>query len=178
MRANRNQGIRSLADLQARCEIVGSCWLWTGHRSLGKPQVSLFFDGKKRNLAGRRVALLLAGKSVDGKDVWARRCCPHPDDCIALAHSQSGTRKARGKQIAASGVLKGNPRMKEVGRINAAKRRGAIGPLKAAELREISGMSLSEMARAYGCSKSAVGAIRRGEVYRVHAGGSVFTWRP
>jgi len=178
MRANAGAGIRTLTDLKARCDIVGQCWLWTGHCSSGKPQVSLFYDGKKRNLAGRRVGLLLAGKNVESKVVYAKACCKSPD-CIAPEHSQATSRPVQRKKLAALGVLKGNPRLKAAAARNgAAKRFAKLGPAKAAEMRARTDLSLSELGKAFGVSKSAAGAVRRAEVYRAHAGASVFTWRP
>jgi hypothetical protein len=174
-RAAAGQGIRTLDDLRARCEMEGACWVWTGHFSHGLPQVTAEIGGRKISTTGRRVALRLAGKDVTGLVVHARPCCQH-DACVSPWHSQASTYVKRYGALAASGVLKGNAR-----RIDAAMRvgraRAKLTPEQVAEIRASVGQTNVQLAARYGVCRATIGDIRRGETHRRLAAASVFAFR-
>lgn len=176
MRANRNRGIRSLADLESRCEITDcKCWLWQGGYSNGRPQVVFRFEEKKHAMCGRRAAMILAGKNVAGKECIATGACRDPEHCISPWHTQAISHRVRMNRLAAAGVFRNNVRKIDAGR-RFAKRK--LAPAQVSAIRALEGHAThKQVAMQFGVSSSTIGDIWRGNTHKAQAMASVFEFR-
>lgn len=168
-------GIYALEDLRLRSRIEPECgcWRW-GMRTnpSGSASVSMFLDGKKRDLNGRRAALILAGvKPKPGDEAFARAHCPY-EDCVNFEHARFGSRKERNEALAARGAWS-DPR--QYAHIVAHAQ--SIRKVDDRTRLEISCSTepVSAWAKRLGVSESLISQIRRGE--RRTPVASVFEWR-
>lgn len=131
VRSKRADGVRTMADLQARCRVDGDtgCWHWALAMSTSSnqgatrtPRVWLpaAADGEPGQLTtAARAAWRLSGRRLlPGQVVW--RTCGH-DDCCAPRHLKAGTKAEEGAWYAATGKRRGNPLRTAVNTANGAK---------------------------------------------------------
>lgn len=145
-------GVRTLADLKARCEEVGECWEWQRHiNSCGVAQI--LFDGMTR--PARRVAWVLVNGSVaDGMRI-THTCGNHR--CINPAHSKQVTQKAILKRN-----MDGANHALRVARMAATKRKQMGVPAQVVSaVRADSTTPAKEMAATLGVSTATIYKLRR-----------------
>lgn len=189
-RRKRQDGVRNIHDLRARCviDVETGCWLWRGAMSRGErgqPTTRVWIpgaDGGGSIATGQRAAWILAGKPLeDGYVVWRQHCTR--SDCISPYHGAAGTRQQMHAAIAASGRLKGDPHRAV---INAKNRASTLLPAEIVQRGErmfAAGALQKEVREALGISHNSAKLIRMhahphstGKV-RVITGASVFAWR-
>jgi hypothetical protein len=176
-------GIRTVADLRARCRVDDDtgCWHWSMGFSQGSPRIHLALDGRNTAMRGRRAALLLArGKDVrPGLVVFARLQC-RSADCVNPAHCRAGTRQQHGEWQRLSGT--GRTPAKQVGAVKGwTVRPRRFTPEQVHRIRNGS-ESVAALAREFGVAMNSIHQVRTFKTYRtVRAevpGASVFSWRP
>lgn len=136
-RAKRQDGVRTLEDLRARCVIDGEtlCWVWRGAtvtnakgRGTDVSRVWLPAEvaGRPQVMTASRAAWLLDGNDLPpGHVVWRSRC--HCRElCINPQHGAAGTRRQMFDAFIANGRLRGDPRRAVV---NARNREGMLLPV-------------------------------------------------
>jgi len=145
-------GVRTLADLKARCEEVGECWEWQRHiNKFGVAQVR--FDGMPS--PARRVAWTLAiGAAANGMHIT--HTCGN-FRCINPAHS---------KQVEQKFILKRNMdganQALRVARMSATKRKQMGVPANVvAAVRANSTAPAKDMAAQFGVSTATIYKLRR-----------------
>lgn len=160
--------IRTVADLRARCEIEGTCWIWSGcRRRDGSPALRICGVDKALSL-GSAICRLRTGRAPKRGVVWHCTCdTPH---CANPRHRTPGTRSS---QMLAAKLRRG-PLTRA--RIAAAKR--AASTLSEADVASIrlADSPLGALAEQYGISVSHVSNIRSGKSRRrmCAPGASVF----
>ena len=168
-------GIYALEDLRLRSRIEPECgcWRWGLRKSSsGSASVTMFIDGKKRDLNGRRAALILAGiKPKPGDEAIAKPHCPHVD-CVNFEHSFFGSRKTRNEALAARGAWSDPSNYAAL--VAHARSIRKLGDEKRLEV-ACSPETGKVWAERLGVSESLISAIRRGE--RRSPAASVFEWR-
>lgn len=172
-RRKRHDGVRTLADIKARCVIDADtgCWHWRSamSRSLTRkvspsPRVWLpdgLGDGRPAIATAAKAAWMLAGRELPGGHVVWRSVCAR-SDCVNPEHGAAGTRQAMHRAIADSGRLRGNPARAA---INARNRMAMVTPLavvRQAEAMIDAGRLLKDVRAELGLSESTVTLIRRG----------------
>lgn len=174
-KGQRLGGVYELEDLRLRSHIEPECgcWRW-GMRTnpAGTASVTIVIDGKKRDMNGRRAALLLAGvKPQPGQEAIALPHCPHTD-CVNFAHSFFGSRKQRNEALAARGAWSDPSHYAAI-----AAHARSVRKLDDEQRLEVACSSEpgSVWAERLGVSESLISQIRRGE--RRTPVASVFEWR-
>lgn len=192
-RRKRQDGVRTLLDLRARCVIDAEtgCWLWRGamsrHRR-GQPTTRVWLPpcvggGAAKIATAPRAAWLLAGKPLpDGHVVWRHHCTRA--DCINPYHGAAGTRQQMHAAFVADGRLRGDPHRAVV---NAKNRRSTlvpVGKVRQAEAMFSAGALQKDVRSELGISANSAALIRKGlhphsaTRQQVVANASVFAWRP
>lgn len=174
-KGKRQGGIYAIEDLRLRSHVEPECGCWRWRMRVnpaGTACVTFILDGKKRDMNGRRAALILAGiKPRPGQEAIALAHCPYAD-CVNWEHSQFGSRKQRNKALAARGVWSDPSNYAALAAYARAKRK-----LDDAQRLEVA--CSSEPGRTWaerlGVSESLVSSIRRGD--RRTPANSVFAWR-
>lgn len=168
-------GIYELEDLRLRSRIEPECgcWRWGMRKNpSGSASVTMFIDGKKRDLNGRRAALILAGvKPKPGDEAIALPHCPHVD-CVNFEHSRFGSRKQRNEALAARGVWSDPSQYAAI--VAHARSIRKVDDEMRLEI-ACSPEPGSAWAQRLGVSESLISQIRRGE--RRTPVASVFEWR-
>lgn len=191
-RRKRQDGIRTLDDLQGRCVIDREtlCWIWRGavfRNAAGSDTTRVWLpdaDGKGRVMTAPRAAWILSGRKLPaGHIVWRARChCSAL--CISPQHGAAGTRQDMFAAFVRDGRLRGDPRSAV---INARNRMAGVVPLgvvRQAEAMFAAGALQKEVKAALGISHQTAAKIRKGihphsaaRGVKVVANASVFTWR-
>lgn len=161
-------GIRTVEDLRQRCWVdeQTGCWHWRLFAHRGRPQVCYMLpDGTPRRSAGRRAALELArgARLPRSVDVFAARSkCSGASDCCNPAHARTGSRSEllRARSLSAASR---NAMCLSATRLQRSK--SSITMEIARRIRASADTTAVEAAR-WGISKSTVGAIRRGDIWR------------
>lgn len=176
-------GIRTIEDLRQRCRIDAcGCWVWAySTSSNGRPSVSMFIDGKHKNMNGRRAALTLTGKKAVQRDLVAtaaKGCvntlCVNPDHC-RLVHL-SELRKEM--------VRNATPTMRATWVKNGRAQGDRLAKLTLDQVQAIreSDKPAKEISQEFGTCLSNVHRIRALRSWRAPDAGlaanSVFNWRP
>jgi len=169
------RGIRTLADLYARCrhDAATGCRHWLGR--CGELGAVVHIAGSTHEIGGRRAALRLAGVPVAGKWARAKACC-HSFDCVAREHAIAESRLEWRRAGVAKGRFAGN--VEGLIRTARAMRRLTIAQAEAIRADAAGGMSQRQLGAKYGVSQSTVGGILRGRIYRRPPAASVWAWRP
>jgi hypothetical protein len=174
-KGQRLGGVYELEDLRLRSRIEPECgcWRWGLRKNpAGAASVTMVLDGKKRDMNGRRAALILAGfKPKPGQDAIPLAICPHVD-CVNFEHSRFGSRKERNQALAARGVW-GDP-SNYAALVAHARSIRKLDDNKRLEV-ACSPETGKAWAERLGVSESLISAIRRGE--RRSPVASVFEWR-
>lgn len=188
-RRKRQDGVRNIHDLRARCVIdhETGCWLWRGAMSRGErgqptSRVWLPGEGGGTVATAPRAAWILAGKPLEpGHVVWRHHCAR--GDCISPYHGATGTRQQMHAAIVADGRLRGDPHRAVV---NAKNRRAMLVPAEKVlrgERMFAAGALQKEVKAALGISHRSAKLIRlrahphsTGKVNVVSCA-SVFAWR-
>lgn len=174
-KGQRLGGVYELEDLRLRSRIEPECGCWRWGLRLnpaGSASVSIVLEGKKRDMNGRRAALILAGFTPKpGQDAIQLPLCPHTD-CVNFEHSRFGSRKERNQALAARGVWSDPSNYAAI-----AAHARSIRKLDPEQRLEVACSSETGKAWAQrlGVSESLISAIRRGE--RKTPVSSVFEWR-
>ncbi len=165
-------GIRTLADLKARCVIddVTGCWVYKARENYRHPVVTTPLMGRSVGL-GILIALVTTGKAPDkGMTNYAK--CGHKA-CCNPRHRVIGT-----KQEAQKHWAKPCPPERRA-RISLARRAGSSVDESVIEAIRLSDKSASSIAAEHGVSKSYACRIRTNKVRApLMNGASVFAWRP
>jgi hypothetical protein len=185
-------GIRTLADIKARCIVdeETGCWEWGLSYSHSKTRkVSpiprchiLKSDGKRTLTTTCKAAWLISGRKLRSDYVvyravcWNTKCC-NPD------HLRAGTMKQMGAAISKAGVLRGNPHRVMANTRNNNSQATPREVVERAESLFAAGWKLADVAREIGVHKDTARLIRRG-THRNSTGrqagmslSSVFGWR-
>lgn len=175
------RGIRTLADLYARCrhdEATG-CWHWQGYTDAKGPRVSFRGpDGIWQTTQGRRAGLILSGRAMAGKVAYGRTHCACAD-CIAPKHSAADSRAEWVRTMVKRGILAPIPaRQRAFTQLQLSRRVMTMATAEA--MRAEVGMSQRQIADKYGVKRGVVWSALAGLTYRrpVLAAASVWTWMP
>lgn len=168
----RKDGIRALADLQARCKIdeATGCLLFAGPSAPSSSDVWL--PGHGAMSIRKAMRILTLGQEPDGQ-VWApmvclqRRCCnPKHWRLTTLSNYWAALRP----------TLK--PDHRAAITVSVRKARGKVDERLAAQIR-ISEGTCDELAALHRVDRSTISSIRRGATWKpTVAGASAFAWRP
>ena len=146
-------GIRTLADLKARCEEVGECWEWQRHINsvTGIPQVN--YDGRPQS--ARRLAwAMVNGPVPNGKHI-ACTCGNHR--CINPAHAAPKLPK----DILRANAIGANEPLRRA-RIAATKRKQmGVSQEVVQAVRQNITAHVPDQARALGVSKGVIYKLRK-----------------
>lgn len=168
-------GIRTIADLRARCyvDLESKCWEWRGAKSRcgsgNRKAVGMawYAPAQRAVTLGSLICHLKTGKMPERGRIWY--CLCDTPDCANPAHRQEGTQADVQRGI-------GPPmasRMKATATIRA---RSKID--EAAVHRILTSKATGrELAREYGVHPSCISRIRLRQ-RRVPLGASAFNWRP
>ena len=131
------------------------CWNWTGAKlESGYGRLKVGFRAKNATHISYAIA---NGEMPDGKIIC--HTCDNPS-CVNPAHLFAGTQLDNIRDMHAKG------RVGDVGAKGEANGRAKLNQAKADEIREIfsaGGISVSEIARRYGVSRSAINLILNGK---------------
>jgi len=159
-------GIRTLADLKARCHVddVTGCWNFRGSCSKSGQPMIWFAPLEKRVTPGVILYWLKTGERCSNQHVYFRTC--ESATCCNPAHRKAGTRR---DQMIHLGYV---PTPETRAKIARAFR--ARSPLtdESAEAIFQSADSQRVLAERYGVSQALVSQIRRGKVRRPQVRGS------
>jgi hypothetical protein len=169
MRGSDQGGIRTLADILARCYVddVTGCHRWRGATSAsnGKSELPVaWFAAEQRITSVLRIAYMLAHPRADmkGRIVW-RHC--RSSDCCNPAHLRAGTRKEWGEWVAREDHRKGDPAASGRNRIARVKSGDAILTPELALWARESGQYGIDVAHALGVSPTSVSRARLGRTW-------------
>lgn len=176
-------GVRTIADLQARCVIdeITGCWNWAGayNSARGGNNPVTYLPRHERVFSCMRAALLLTRfekepEKLDGLRVWAkcwnRKCC-NPEHC------RSGTTAQHGAAISKAGHQKGRA-SRILANTKSGRKKSKLSAQLVLEIRA-SGLNGTEVARKFGLKKSQAYRVLNGQVWpEVAPAASVFSWRP
>lgn len=176
----RLRGIYSEADIKARCEIVGDCWIWQGSKtSSGYATISK--DGRVQTVT-TWLFEFLKGRPVKPGHVIKMRCrdphCVSPACMVESSRSQlvrdqwENGRRSRLMSPERRKALRGNA---------IASGWAKLDEEKASQIRSLhkTGLLYKQIAPMFGVSASTVGRIVRRECWSLHVpNSSVFAWRP
>lgn len=154
----RTDGVRSVADLMARCKVddITGCWIWgAGLDGGGRP--SLWLPALKRRVSlGVAICVIRTGEPPAKGVVW--HCTCETTNCANPRHREPGNRSSQ--MLAARMVRDAATRA----RIAAGKRAGSRwSEAEIAAIRE-SADTLHVIAKRHGISIEHASNIRRGEV--------------
>ena len=156
--SKRQYAVHTVDSLMGRCRIDGDCWIWTGWHSGKTPYV----DVNGRMTSVRKVLIGLLGRKERGPFYSCN--CGNPS-CVAPDHIVMRTQKEHSRVMSKrSAQVAGADR---IIKITAARRaRGTkLTPEQAHAIRLAEG-TYQSIAEANGVSKSFVGQIKRGKVYK------------
>lgn len=160
---SKARAVHTIESLKARTIEEGDCWLWQGYSVNGTPQVCE--DGKM--VPTRRVMTRLAGKTLKpGLHYFVPTC--GNDACVNPEHTvQRSPRTHMGVmgKMASVGAVK---TLRVAKAAEARRKSSKLGIDAANAIRQAEGTYL-EIAERFGCHKSMVGRIRRGEQWKDHA---------
>lgn len=168
----RRYGVRDIQSLMDRCYVDAdtNCWHWRLHKNEdGLPMVVIVTaEGLRRQMSGRRVAMLLRGHDMKGKRAWPKaRCLSY--DCVNPDHCAVGTTSEFHAYMASTDRLKGNQsRITKLRKF--ARARSKVRPEMIERIRSYDGKA-KVIAEELGISKTTVNDIRSGRRWNDLSGG-------
>lgn len=139
--------------IKSRCDECGDCWIWPGHVDAnGIPKINV--DGTPRSV--RRVLYEHFHGPVRPKMEVKAKC--GLKRCVSPNCSDVFTRSASMK-------LAARDRVTSAAHINAARKRGKLDAIKAAEIRE-STLTLVQLAAQYGVDKKVIWNVKHGKAWK------------
>lgn len=173
------RGIHSEADIKARCEEVGYCWLWQGAKNAqGYPLMNK--DGNV-HMVGRWLFEFRNKRKIKPNHVLRMRCmeptCVSPMCMREVSRSQLVTLQWKGGR---------RSRIRTPQHLNALRQQAVdagwtkLTKEQAQEIRQLrtSGILYKDLAARFGVSTTSIGRVIRGESWAEAANGSsVFAWR-
>lgn len=185
-RRKRQDGVRTLEDIRARCVIDDEtgCWLWRGAFSIKRgghatPRVWLAKD-RRSEVAGRAAWLLSGRKLKPGAVVWRSVCTD--TRCINPEHAKAGTRTQMHAAMVADGRMRGNPRRAAINAQNFRVQLLPVEKVRQAEAMFAAGAMQKTVRAELGICAGVAARIRKGlhpncaAAQRVVPAASVFVW--
>lgn len=174
------RGIHSQADIEARCEISGTCWLWQGAKNAqGYPIMNK--DGRVQTVTSWLFEHR-NGRPVKPDHVIRMRC--YDQQCVSPTcmreTSKSDLVRAQWNGGRRSRTLPAH-HLRSLRQKAYAAGWTKLDESKAAEIRSLrgSGLLYKEIAPLFGVCPATIGRVVRGELWPLHApNSSVFAWRP
>lgn len=166
--------MKTLAELKARCEIEGTCWVWPSATAQNRARIHAFDYGKGRAMTqdGRRAAWQMKHRKAIPNGWRAFGTCDVPL-CVNPDHCEPMSVAEYGRRTADAGVLRGNMRRVIANRAICRKRTAVTREIYEAVL--ASDKTGVELAKELGITRNVISKIRTGKFASMEPAGGIFT---